>query len=133
MATARKDENLTNRQIQAVAAEISATNMKILAQDYLSLPMETVEELFDENKRDAEGFNRAVITRWRNMNSEDQVEVSTLLSVADPGFPRRRRANPSEVDENLLFGKIFAENYMKINEIGQSERVYLDPPMIIFF
>ena len=53
--------------------------MKILVQDYLNLPVETVEELFDENKSDAEGFNRAVITRWRNMNSEDQVEVSTLL------------------------------------------------------
>ena len=78
MATARKDENLTNRQIQTVAAEVSITNMKILAEDYLNLPVETIEELFDENKRNAEGFNRAVITRWRNMNSEDQVEVSTF-------------------------------------------------------
>ena len=78
MATARKDEILTNHQIQMVAAEISATNMKILAEGYLNLPVETVEELFDENESDAEGFNRAVITRWKNMNSEDQVEVSTF-------------------------------------------------------
>ena len=78
MATARKDENLTNRQIQTVAAEVFITNMKILAEDYLNLPVETIEELFDENKRDEEGFNRAVITRWRNVNSEDQVEVSTF-------------------------------------------------------
>ena len=81
MATARKDENLTNRQIQTVAAEVSITNMKILAEDYLNLPVETIEELFDENKRDEEGFNRAVIIRWRNVNSEDQVEVSTFLKV----------------------------------------------------
>ena len=95
MATARKDEILTNRQIQAVASEISVTNMKILAEDYLNLPVETVEELFDENERDAGGFNRAVVTRWRNMNSEDQVEVSMLLlSVADPEFPRWEHADP---------------------------------------
>ena len=31
--------------------------------------------------------------------------VDKYMSVADPGFPRR-----GEVDENLLFGKIFAEN-----------------------
>ena len=79
MAADRKGEIFTNRQIQMVAAEISASNMKILAEEYLRIPVETVEELFDENEKDAEGFNRAVITRWRNMNSEDQVEVSTLL------------------------------------------------------
>ena len=79
MTSAGKGEILTNRQIQTVAAEISASNMKILAEEYLRIPVETVEELFDENERDAEGFNRAIITRWRNMNSEDQVEVSTLL------------------------------------------------------
>ena len=39
-------------------------------------------------------------------------------SVADPGFPRGGRANPSAWGKNPLLGKIFAENCMKIKDIG---------------
>ena len=36
--------------------------------------------------------------------------------VADPGFPREGR-NPRQVGANLLFGKILAQNCMKMKEI----------------
>ena len=38
------------------------------------------------------------------------------LTVADPGFPRRwgGGATPEFVAKNLIFGQIFAENYVKI-------------------
>ena len=35
-------------------------------------------------------------------------------SVADPGFPRRGGDLPMNWEENLLFGKNFAENCLKI-------------------
>ena len=37
--------------------------------------------------------------------------------MADPGFPTGG-ANPREGCENVLFGNIFAENCMKMREIG---------------
>ena len=58
----------------------------------------------------------------------------TYLSVADPGFPRQGGggggvANPSIWGENLSFSKIFAENCMKMKEIGPG-RASLLPPRI---
>ena len=55
-------------------------------------------------------------------------------AVADPGFPRWGGGNPWVWTENLLFGKIFAENCMKMKEIGPRAgalvpSVPFDPPM----
>ena len=45
-------------------------------------------------------------------------------SVADPGFPRRGRVpTPGFWGKVLLFGKIFAENCMKMKEIGPGAHV----------
>ena len=43
--------------------------------------------------------------------------VSVLLSVRDPGFPRRGR-QPLTVGPKKLLGKIFAENCMKMKEFA---------------
>ena len=40
-----------------------------------------------------------------------------MLSVAEPGFPRRGRQTYEFVDKNLLFGKNFAKNCIKIIKI----------------
>ena len=51
-----------------------------------------------------------------------------MTSIADLGFTRREGgggANTWEVDKNLLFGKIVAENCMKIKEIRPGERFYV--------
>ena len=46
----------------------------------------------------------------------------TNKAVADPGFPRRvGGCQPLDSGQNLLFGKIFAENCMEIKEIGPGE------------
>ena len=50
------------------------------------------------------------------------ISITKPQPVADPGFPRRGGANPRVPGKNLLFGKIFAENGMKMKEIGQRER-----------
>ena len=39
-------------------------------------------------------------------------------SVADPGFHRVWGANPLVFGKNLLFGKIFAKNCMKMKDFG---------------
>ena len=57
--------------------------------------------------------------------------------MADPGFPRGGGANPKGGGANLLFGKNFPENCMKIEEFGPGAagggacpwRTPLDPPM----
>ena len=53
-------------------------------------------------------------------------------TVTDPGFLRGGGANPRGGDKNLLFGKNFAENRMKMKEFGpEGGRPWrlLDPPM----
>ena len=44
-------------------------------------------------------------------------------TVADPAFSRRRAPPPGLWGENLLFGKVFAENYMKMKQIRLRGRV----------
>ena len=75
MATEQKREILTNRQIMLMAAQISAPNMGIIALEYMRLEKEMVDELEAENIEDKEAFKRAVIKKWANMNSDQQVEV----------------------------------------------------------
>ena len=64
-----------------IAAEISVPNMKILAQKYMGLEKEIIDELAAENIEDEETFKRAVIKRWANMNSDQQVEVKYLFVI----------------------------------------------------
>ena len=75
MAEEEKGEILTNRQIMMVAAEISVTGMKIIAEEYLGLKRNVMEELMSENIGDEESFKRAVIRRLANMNYGQQVKV----------------------------------------------------------
>ena len=49
------------------------------------------------------------------------------LPMADSGFPKRGDVNPWVWGKNLLFGKIFAENCMKMKEIGPEGPVSLAP------
>ena len=49
-----------------------------------------------------------------------------MYTVADPGFPRRGGGGvlarrPGVWDKNLFFDKNFAENCMKMKEIGQRD------------
>ena len=59
-------------------------------------------------------------------------EIISIYSVADPGFPEGEGHQPLSLGENLIFGKIFAGNCMKMKEIGSgrtSPTQSLDPPM----
>ena len=53
-----------------------------------------------------------------------------IFTVADPGFARRRGANPWFWSKILLFGKGFAENCMKMKEIGLRTHPSPDQPML---
>ena len=48
---------------------------------------------------------------------------SPTREVVDPGFPRGGR-QPLSLSENLLFGKVFARNCMKMKEIGPRGGIY---------
>ena len=57
------------------------------------------------------------------------------ITVADPGFPRRRGGTLDFGAKNLSFGKVFAKHCMKMKDIGPRGGVRvpsapLDPPMI---
>ena len=60
--------------------------------------------------------------------------VLCVKSLADPRFPRRGGgaggANSCDWGKNLLFGKVFAENCMKMKEIGpgRAEHPFAPPP-----
>ena len=54
MAEEKKGDILTNRQIMMVAAEISVKNMKIIAEEYLGLKGDMIEELVSKNIGDEE-------------------------------------------------------------------------------
>ena len=41
-----------------------------------------------------------------------------MFSVPDPGFPGRRGVNFPVWAKNVLFSKSFAENFMKMKEMG---------------
>ena len=53
-------------------------------------------------------------------------------SVADPGFPGGGGGgNPRGDSKKLLLGKVFAENCVKVKEIGsRSGRLSLESPLI---
>ena len=70
------------------------------------------------------------------MNDEHPCRFKLLLfviTVADPGFPRRGGANPQGRDANVLFGQKIPENCMKMKEFGPRgggvPGAPLDPPM----
>ena len=56
MAKDQKGDILTNRQIMMMAAEISISNMRIIAREYMRLEKEMVDELEAENIEDKEAF-----------------------------------------------------------------------------
>ena len=49
--------------------------------------------------------------------------------MADPGFPLGGGAKPQGGGANLLFGKKFAEDYLKMKEFGPGGRVPGAPPL----
>ena len=65
-------------------------------------------------KNHPDALNKAFVSRRK--------EGIKHQSVADPGFPRLN------LSKNLLFGKIFTENCIKIKEIGPRGGVSLTPP-----
>ena len=50
--------------------------MKTIAKDFLHMDQSDIETIVEENKDDEELLKRNIITRWGNMNSEDQLKVS---------------------------------------------------------
>ena len=76
MAFATVKEQLTNRQIMMVAAEISEANVKIIAEELMGFDADVIETIATEtDENDVEAFKRNVIKRWANRNSECQVKV----------------------------------------------------------
>ena len=59
----------------------------------------------------------------------DTIHYGEGMSVADPGF-LRWGPTPRGGSANLLFGKIFLENCMKMKEIGPREGGIPGPPWV---
>ena len=79
MAGRNLGESLTNRQVTALAACVSAEKMRRIAVTYMGFTEEETETLSTESEDDEETFKRNVIIRWANKNSQAQVKVHFLL------------------------------------------------------
>ena len=77
MASKSDDKGiLSTLHIARLAPVISDTDMETIALGYLGVKEEMAKQLRQENKGHSEDFNRAVLTKWKNMNSgNDQVKV----------------------------------------------------------
>ena len=70
------NRQLNDKDIVALAAEISADNMAAIAEGYLDISDATIKNKKYENKDNAEAFNRKVLRHWKNTSSaSDQVKV----------------------------------------------------------
>ena len=81
MATDRNGEILTSWQIMEVAFEVSIQHMERIAVDYMGFKDGDLKDLLKENEQDMESYKRAIIRRWANMNSEQQVKVRFLGNI----------------------------------------------------
>ena len=75
MATSEDPGLLTPRQIVRLAAVISADNMAAIAEGYLDISDETIENTKYENNDNAEAFNWDIIKKWTYRNPDNQVQV----------------------------------------------------------
>ena len=75
MAANRTEQRLSSPQIVGLAAAISVDKMAAIAEGYMDISSETIENLKFKNKDDADGFNREIIRCWAYKNPANQVEV----------------------------------------------------------
>ena len=76
MKSLLKRQRLRNRQIVDLAESLSTEHLKDLAVEFMGFSHETVQSILAENEEDQESFKREIITKWANMNSENQVQVA---------------------------------------------------------
>ena len=76
MKSLQKGQRLRNRQIVDLAGSLSTEHLKDLAVEFLGFSHETVQSILAENGDDQESFKREIITKWANMNSKNQVQVT---------------------------------------------------------
>ena len=81
MKSLLKGQRLRNRQIVDLAGSLSTKHLKDLAVEFMGFSHETVQSILAENEEDQESFKREIITKWANMNSENQVQVTRELCV----------------------------------------------------
>ena len=68
-------------------------------------------------------YESTMVFKPNSRLSVKPVTQTNCIAVTDPGFPIRGCQPPSLGQQNLFFGKIFAENCMKMKEIGPGASV----------
>ena len=61
-------QKITQKQRVKLAAKISKSSMKSIALGYLDLDEETIKNLEEENKNDAEALNQEILKQWEYGN-----------------------------------------------------------------
>ena len=77
--TTHPSGNLTPRQVVRLAAAIPDKKMAPIAERYMMIPRETIQNISVENKDDSEAFNREIIKYWLCTNPNDQQQVNILV------------------------------------------------------
>ena len=75
MTTGDGSSQLTDPLIAQLAPVFSINEMKAIAQSYLNIDAATVKNIASNNAGDAVGFNRDVLSLWRNKNPEKSLQV----------------------------------------------------------
>ena len=70
---------VTLKQIVRLAAVISAENMKSIAEGYMNIESETVQNIWQENQGKAEPFYRALIHHWMQQTPQNNANVSICI------------------------------------------------------
>ena len=60
------DLPLTSGDIQELSEAIADRDMECVALKFMGMARETVKNIRSDNQRNAEGFNRDVLFKWRN-------------------------------------------------------------------
>ena len=82
-----KSGQLSGRQIVRLAAVISADDMSFIAEGYMGIDYETIQNIKRRNRGKAEAFNRDVIKKWMESTPENQPQVTNICKLlADSKF-----------------------------------------------
>ena len=71
---------VTDAHIASLAAVIATKHMESIAEKYLGIDWEAIENLKAEHRGDTEAINRSIIRKWAFKNpGQEQVKVSVNL------------------------------------------------------
>ena len=82
---------LTDAVLTELAQHVAATDMEVIALEYLGIKAPTIKNLNEVNREKREHFNFEILRLWREKSAENSIEVSlnnkdissTIISIVE--------------------------------------------------